>query len=58
MASRRRRELADGRRLEAKRAVIANAHPQLVFGDLRAAGHRRRAGFRATSRSSAPGRAR
>jgi phytoene dehydrogenase-like protein len=26
--------LADGRRLEARRAVIANAHPKLVFGQL------------------------
>lgn len=29
--------LADGRRLEARRAVIANAHPKLVFGSLLAA---------------------
>ena len=26
--------LADGRKLQARRAVIANAHPQIVFGDL------------------------
>ena len=45
--------LADGRRLEARRAVIANAHPKLVFGQLlaqdpsRAAFDRSVAGFRA-----------
>ena len=45
--------LADGRRLEATRAVIANAHPQLVFGQLvapdpaRAEFDRDLAGFRA-----------
>jgi len=45
--------LADGRRLEARRAVIANAHPKLVFGKLvasdpaRANFERAVAGFRA-----------
>jgi len=45
--------LADGRKLEATRAVIANAHPKLVFGGLlatdpaRAAFDRSVAGFRA-----------
>jgi phytoene dehydrogenase-like protein len=45
--------LADGRRLEARRAVIANAHPKLVFGKLvasdasRAGYERAVAGFRA-----------
>ncbi len=45
--------LADGEVIEARRAVIANAHPQLVFGKLlkadpaRAAFDRKVAGFRA-----------
>jgi len=45
--------LADGRRIEARRAVIANAHPKLVFGGLvppdpaRAGFDRRIAKFRA-----------
>jgi phytoene dehydrogenase-like protein len=36
--------LVDGRRLEARRAVIANAHPKLVFGKL-VAPHASRAAF-------------
>ena len=50
--------LADGRKLEAKRAVIANAHPKLVFGRLLSADPARTA-FDAQRRAhSAPGRAR
>jgi phytoene dehydrogenase-like protein len=35
--------LADGRKIEARRAVIANAHPRIVFGDLLAPDPRRAA---------------
>ena len=57
---RRPRDRRDARRrtrLEAARAVIANAHPKLVFGKLLAADPAR-AGFDRRSRVSAPGRER
>ena len=44
--------LADGRRLEARRAVIANVHPKLVFGSLVARRSLARAHSNATCRRS------